>query len=290
MVKYLMVSYADRTENYKNYMRDTELTAGRAESSEDALRTMKGIPKEERPYEKCFEHGAESLTDAELLAVILRTGVKGESALELSRKLLARGKEANGLLGIYHMSISDLTKVKGLGRVKAVQLKCVAELSRRIARATFSEGMSFKEPKSVARYYMEELRHREQEVLMLVMLNSKGRLLKDQIISQGTVSGSLTSPREIFIEAMRNQAVNIILLHNHPSGDPTPSREDIILTQRVRKAGAIVGIELLDHIIIGDCQAVSMREQPFWRAKESMRGTMNVISEDLWDRSGDRYD
>ncbi len=277
-------------EQIRNEMENTKLSANGAEPSQETLRTMKGIPKEERPYEKCFAHGAESLTDAELLAVILRTGAKGESALELSRKILAQNKEANGLLGIYHMSISDLTKVKGLGRVKAIQLKCVAELSRRIARATFSDGVSFKEPESVARYYMEEMRHREREVLMLVMLNSKGRLLKDQIISQGTVSGSLTSPREIFIEAMRNQAVSIILLHNHPSGDPTPSKEDIALTQRVRKAGAILGIELLDHIIIGDCQAVSMREQTFWHAEEAVRGTSNVISEDLWDRSGDRYD
>ncbi len=271
-------------------MRNTDFSVNHAESFGEALHTMRSIPKEERPYEKCFEHGAESLTDAELLAVILRTGVKGESALELSRKILAQSTEANGLLGIYHMSISDLTKVKGLGRVKAIQLKCVAELSRRIARSTFSEGISFKEPKSVAKYYMEELRHLEQEVLMLAMLNSKGRLLRDQVISKGTVRASLISPREIFIEAMRNQAVSIILLHNHPSGDPTPSKEDISLTQRVRKAGAIVGIELLDHIIIGDCQAISMREQKFWCEEESVRGTLHVVSEDLWDRSGDRYD
>ncbi len=271
-------------------MKDTELSANQAEFSGDAPRTMRSLPKEERPYEKCFEHGAESLTDAELLAVILRTGIRGESALELSRKVLSQTKEASGLLGIYHMSISDLTKVKGLGRVKAIQLKCIAELSRRIARATFSEGVSFHEPETVARYYMEELRHLEQEIIMIAMLNSKGRLLKDQVISKGTVRASLISPREIFIEAMRNQAVSIILVHNHPSGDPTPSKDDIILTQRVRKAGAIVGIELLDHIIIGDCQAISMREQDFWREEKSVRGTLHVISEDLRDRSGNRYD
>ncbi len=285
-----MVLYADRAENFRYTMKNTDLSVNCAEPSNGTLCTMKHMPKEERPYEKCFEHGAESLTDAELLAVILRTGVKGESALELSRKILSLNREASGLLGIYHMSISDLTKVKGLGRVKAIQLKCIAELSRRIARATFSEGISFKEPETVAKYYMEELRHLEQEILLLAMLNSKGRLLKDQVISKGTVRASLISPREIFIEALRNQAVSIILLHNHPSGDPTPSREDIVLTQRVRKAGAIVGIELLDHIIIGDCQAVSMREQAFWHMKESVRGSLDVISEDLWDRSGNGYD
>ncbi len=246
-------------------MKEARSSIGDEAFLQESPRTMRSIPKEERPYEKCLEHGAEALSDAELLAVVLRTGVKGESALELSRKVLAQHGEANGLLGIYHMSISDLTKVKGLGRVKAIQLKCVAELSRRIARATFSEGVIFKEPETVARYYMEELRHQEQEVLMLAMLNSKGRLMKDQVISKGTVRASLISPREIFIEAVRNQAVSIIMLHNHPSGDPMPSPEDLLLTRRVRKAGHILGIELQDHIIIGDCRAVSMREQGFWQ-------------------------
>ncbi len=246
-------------------MNDTQQSAGRAEQETAVPQTMKSIPKDERPYEKCLSRGAESLTDAELLAVILRTGSRGESALELSRKILAQYGEANGLLGIYHMSISDLTRTRGLGKVKAVQLKCVAELSRRIAKATFSGGLYFRDPATVAQYYMEELRHQEQEVLMLVMLNSKGKLLKDQIISKGTVRSSLISPREIFIEAVRGRAVSILLLHNHPSGIPDPSREDIALTQRVREAGSLLGIELLDHIIIGDCQAVSMREQGFWQ-------------------------
>lgn len=255
----------DRAESIGDRMNDTELSANHAEPSDCASHTMKSIPKEERPYEKCLARGPESLSDAELLAVVLRTGSRGESALELSRKVLAQHGEANGLLGIYHMSISDLTRIRGLGKVKAIQLKCIAELSKRIAKSTFSEGVYFKDPSTVARYYMEELRHQEQEVLMLVMLNSKGRLLKDQIISKGTVRASLVSPREIFIEAVRSRAVSILMLHNHPSGIPDPSREDIALTMRVRQAGSLLGIELLDHIIIGDCQAVSMREQGFWQ-------------------------
>ena len=230
-----------------------------------ASKTMKSIPKEERPYEKCLAHGAGVLSDAELLAVILRTGSKGESALELSRKVLAQHGEGSGLLGIYHMSISDLTRVKGLGKVKAIQLKCVAELSKRISRQTFSDGISFKDPAAVARYYMEEMRHQEQEILMLAMLNSKGLLIADQVISKGTVRAAMSSPREIFIEAVRHHAVSIILLHTHPSGIPDPSREDILMTRRVRDAGRLLGIELLDHIIIGDCQAVSMREQGIWQ-------------------------
>lgn len=229
--------------------------------------TMKSIPKEERPYEKCLEGGAEVLTDAELLAVILRTGVKGESALDLSRKVLAGNEERSGLLGIYHMSISDLKQIRGVGDVKAVQIHCIAELSKRIARTKFSEGVRFQNPVSVAQYYMEEMRHLEQEILMLVMLDTKCRLIRDLVISKGTVQNSIISPREIFIEAIRNQAVRIILLHNHPSGIPDPSQDDMVLTQRIREAGAIIGIELLDHIIIGDCQAVSMREQGYWQTE-----------------------
>lgn len=228
-------------------------------------KTMKNIPKEERPYEKCIANGAESLSDAELLSVILRTGSKGESALELSRKVLAGYGGKSGLLGIYHMSISDLIKMRGIGRVKAVQLKCVAELSRRFARTTFSDTVSFTNPSDVAMYYMEELRHCEQETLVLAMLNSKGRLIRDKVISKGTVRSSLISPREIFIEALHHGAVSILLLHNHPSGIPDPSREDVLLTLRVKEAGAMLGIELLDHIIIGDRQAVSMREQGIWQ-------------------------
>ena len=238
------------------------------QSASGSIATMKSIPKEERPYEKCLQQGASSLSDAELLAVILRTGAKGESALELSRKVLALQGEGTGLLGIYHMSISDLTKVRGIGLVKAVQLKCIAELSKRISRSQFSDGISFRNPRTVAEYNMEELRHLEQEVMLLVMLNSKGIRIADKIISKGTVNGALISPREIFIEAMRSQAVSILLLHNHPSGNPDPSPEDISMTLQVKEAGRILGIELVDHIIIGDRQAVSMREQGLWQEDE----------------------
>lgn len=221
---------------------------------------MKAIPAGERPYEKCLSGGAEALSDAELLAVILRTGAQGLSALELSRTILADQGTGSGLLGIYHKSVSDLQKIRGVGKVKAVQLKCIAELSRRFARAQASGGLSFSNPGTVAEYYMEELRHEEQEVLLVLMLNSKSVLLHEEIISRGTVRASLISPREIYISALRYRAVGIILLHNHPSGIPDPSRDDIQFTQRVLAAGKLIGIELLDHIIIGDRQAVSMRE------------------------------
>lgn len=221
---------------------------------------MKDLPKQEMPYEKCWQAGAGSLTDAELLSVILRTGSKGEPAIELSRNILSQAK-GNGLLGIYHMSLAELMGIRGVGRVKAVQLKCIAELSRRIAKTQAARSVNFTDPETVAEYYMEDFRHEEQEKLLIIMLNCKGGLLGEEVVSKGTVNGTMISPREIFLSAMKFQAVSIILLHNHPSGDPTPSEEDFLLTKRVRESGELLGIPLLDHIIIGDQQAVSFRQQ-----------------------------
>ena len=222
--------------------------------------TMKCLPKEERPYEKCWHSGAGSLTDAELLSVILRTGSRGEPALELSRRVLSLSTE-EGLLGIYHLSLAELVKVRGIGKVKAIQLKCIAELSRRIAKTQAGSSLSFSDPETVAEYYMEDFRHEEQEKLLLLLLNSKGRLLGEEVISKGTVNATLISPREIFLCAFRYHAVSIILLHNHPSGNPTPSEEDRLMTKRVKESGILLGIELLDHIVIGDHKAVSFRRE-----------------------------
>lgn len=222
--------------------------------------TMKNLPLQEMPYEKCWSSGAGSLTDAELLSIILRTGSRGEPALDLSRKLLSlAGQE--GLLGIYHISLAELTKIKGIGKVKAIQLKCIAELSRRMAKQQAGRSLVFTDPDTVADYYMEDFRHEEQEKLLLIMLNSKGKLLGEEVISQGTVNATLISPREIFLCALRYHAVSVIILHNHPSGNPQPSQEDLVLTRRVRESGELLGIELLDHIIIGDHQAVSFRKE-----------------------------
>lgn len=221
--------------------------------------TMKHLPKEEMPYEKCWSSGAGSLTDAELLAVILRTGSKGEPALDLSRKLLSLSAK-EGLLGLYHISLSELMKIKGIGKVKAVQLKCIAELSRRMAKQQARNNLVFNDPHTIAEYYMEDFRHEEQEKMMVLLLNSKGNLLGEEVLSLGTVNATLISPREIFLCAFQYHAVSIILLHNHPSGNPEPSNADIELTWRVKECGELLGIELLDHIIIGDQQAVSFRQ------------------------------
>lgn len=218
---------------------------------------MSELPLQEQPYEKCLAGGAGSLTDAELLSVILRTGSRGEPAVALSSRLLAK-EHMGGLLGLMHTSVPELMRIRGIGRVKAVQLLCVAELSRRIAKSQAMANLHFTDPASVADYYMEDLRHLEQEVLMVLLLDTKGGRLGEEILSRGTVNATIISPREIFICALRYHAVSIVLLHNHPSGNPQPSPEDISLTERVRDAGHLIGIDLIDHIIIGDQRYVSM--------------------------------
>lgn len=219
------------------------------------------ICKDERPYEKCLKHGAVSLTDTELLAVLLRTGIKGLDVLELSKYLLGPQCGDEGILNIHNLTFEKLTTIKGIGTVKAVQILCLSEFAKRLAKANAKEGLTFTLPSSIAEYYMEELRHQKQEHMKLLMLNTKSKLLGESDISKGTVNASLVSPRELFIEALNKEAVSIILLHNHPSGDPTPSKTDFLLTKRVKEAGDIIGIELLDHIIIGDNCYISFAEK-----------------------------
>lgn len=209
-----------------------------------------------------YGEGAEHLTDAELLSIILRTGSKGENSLELAERILALNCPGEGILGLLHLSLPQLMSVKGIGKVKGVQLMCIGELSRRIWKKKHMERvMRFEEPEQVAAYYREDLRHMEQEQFFLMMFNTRQMLIGERMMSKGTVNASLAGTREIYIEALRYQAVSLILVHNHPSGDPEPSKEDILLTERVRKAGELMGIRLLDHIVIGDSAYVSMKER-----------------------------
>lgn len=228
---------------------------------ENQRNTIRELPAPERPYEKCMAMGASALSDAELLAVILRTGTKGQGALETARKILSLSPAAEGLLGLHHLTVNELKKVPGIGMVKAVQLSCIGELSKRMTRKSIDREELFSSPDVVAAYFMEEMRHKEKEELRVVFLNTKGRRLHDTVISIGTVNSSMVSPREIFLEALKFQAVSIILLHNHPSGDPAPSREDILVTGRVAEAGKLIGISLTDHIIIGDRCYISLKER-----------------------------
>ena len=224
-------------------------------------RKIKELPNEDRPYEKCAAQGPEALTDAELLAVMLRTGTRGENSLELAKRLLTQC-QPEGLLGLMHLSLPELMELRGIGRVKGIELLCVGELSRRIWKSVARDNVpAFTDPARIAGYYMEDMRHMEQEELRLMMLNTKNTLIRDSLIFRGTVNLSVASPREIFIEAMRYHAVSVILIHNHPSGDPSPSREDQRMTAQMKEAGALLGIRLLDHIIIGNQTYFSFKER-----------------------------
>jgi len=227
----------------------------------DKNNKLREILEEERPYEKCLKYGAGNLTDVELLAVLLRTGTKGMNALELARMILKTAEEEDNLLVIHQLSLQKLRKIKGIGKVKSIQILCLSELARRLAKTTAKEGLSFSEPSSIAEYYMEDMRHQKQEITKLLMLNTKGKLLGESVLTKGTVNSSLVSPREIFIDALEHDAVSIILIHNHPSGDPTPSENDFLVTKRIKEAGEMLGIELLDHIVIGDNCYISFAEQ-----------------------------
>ena len=224
--------------------------------------TIKELPESSRPYEKCLQGGPSGLSDSELLAVILRSGVPGNNSLALANQILSLTKDTSypGLLGLMHMSLPDLMKVNGIGKVKAIQLKCIGELSKRMASAVARPGLSFNDPITIAKYYMEHLRHEEQEVLIVMLLDGKNHLIGEQTLSRGTVNATLITPREVFLEAMKFHAVSVILVHNHPSGDPTPSDDDIKITERVYRSGELLGVRLLDHVVIGDHKYVSFRE------------------------------
>lgn len=222
--------------------------------------TVKQLPESERPYEKCERFGAEALSDAELIAVILRTGSKKERVTELAVRVLNHSKQQKGLLGLHYMTLQELCKISGIGKVKAVQLLCIAELAKRMAVQTREERLSFHHPESIADTYMQVMRHLKKEEVMLLMLDGKMRRIADKVIATGTVNAAVLDTREIFIEALRYEAVYVVVLHNHPSGNPTPSKEDIAVTGRLKQAGELIGIPLKDHIIIGDNTYSSMQE------------------------------
>ncbi|MDE7297876.1 MAG: DNA repair protein RadC [Lachnospiraceae bacterium] len=220
---------------------------------------MKDMPVSERPYEKCERHGTSALSEAELLAIVLQTGTRRESAVELAQRILLQNPEQS-LLGLAGMSYQELTALRGIGRVKAIKLMAILELAKRLSGMSFRKKPVFTEPGAIADYYMQKLRFLTVEQVHVLFFNTKCIFLGDKLLTVGTVNSSLLSPREIFIEAVKRNAVNIILVHNHPSGDPTASREDIAITSRIAQAGRLLEISLLDHIIIGDNRYFSFKE------------------------------
>ena len=193
-------------------------------NNEEILR-IKELPAEERPYERLEMYGAQILSDSELLAIIIKTGSKNQRSIDLAQKILSLDK--NGIAGIHNLSLKELQTIQGIGRVKAIQIKAIAELSTRISKGKALEKISINSPSSIANIYMEEMRYLDREHLKVVLLDTKNNIIMDRNLSIGTVNASLINPREVFIHALKNFAVQIIIIHNHPSGDPSPSKEDI---------------------------------------------------------------
>lgn len=219
--------------------------------------------KEARPYERFLKFGGESLTDAELLAIILRTGTKDKNATELAEEILQLQSSMQGkLIGLHQLSLEELRSVPGIGEVKAVKVKAIGELATRMAKQSVRKNPNqrFDSPEAIAEYYMESFRHQTVEMVLLVLLDNKGHLLGERVISQGTVNASLLSPREIFIQALKFDASSIILIHNHPSGDAAPSRQDRVITGQIYECSKLMNIPLIDHIIIGDHTYSSFQE------------------------------
>ena len=213
-----------------------------------------------RPYEKQAVLGAEGLSDAELLAIIIRSGTRDRDALGLAEELLTLYGNRDGLLNLMYFSQADFQSIKGIGPVKAAQLCAISELSKRIWKARAVHSTAFPTPSSIADYFKEELRYCHQEKVMLLLLDSKHRLIRSLTISQGTVNASLISPREIFYEAIRYRAAFFAVVHNHPSGCISPSAADREFASILFVMGRMMNIHLLDCIIIGDNEFLSFSE------------------------------
>lgn len=208
---------------------------------------LKQITLEQRPRERAKEKGIESLSDAELVAILLEKGTKGENVIDLSNRLIS----TFGLQRLNSLSLQELMKIKGIKLAKASKLLAAFELSRRVKSGRLC-GKTIRKPSDVASYYIQRLKDLKREHFIAVFLDSKNKIIKDEIIFIGTLNGSLIHPREVFKEAIRNSANSIILIHNHPSGDVNPSDEDIQVNKVLIGAGDLVGIKVLDHLIIGN--------------------------------------
>lgn len=215
------------------------------------------IPKEYRPREKLLKYGANNLTDEELLAIILGTGNKCEDVLELSKRIL---KDIGGIHGLLTCSVDEFMAIKGIKTAKATQISSVCEIYKRLTKPR-NRKSRIKKPSDIASLVMNDIFFMDQEVFILITLNSKNNVLSKKEIFRGSLNSSLVHPREVFKEALKDSAASIIVCHNHPSGDPTPSKEDINITKRIKECGKIMGIDLLDHIIIGDKSYISLKEE-----------------------------
>lgn len=220
--------------------------------------SIQSLPLDERPRERLFKRGAEALSNSELLAIILGSGMKGKSVVQLAQELLVK---FGGLEGLAEATVEELCEVKGLGIAKAIQLRALVALAGRLAQKGQGAKVKIDHPQSAYNILREELDNQKKELFAVVMMDTKGFLINQQIVSMGTLSNSLIHPREVFYPAIRHKAATILLAHNHPSGDPTPSNEDIAVTEKLVDVGKIMGIPVRDHLIIGRECYLSLRQQ-----------------------------
>ncbi|WP_442962140.1 RadC family protein [Pseudogracilibacillus sp. SE30717A] len=221
---------------------------------------MRDVPKEERPRERLIKYGESHLSNQELLAILLGSGTQNESVMDLSNRVLMHFE---GLKLLSDATIEELTSIKGIGNAKGIIILAALELGRRINRYKPEEKYIIRSPEDGADYVMEEMRNLNQEHLVVLFLNTKNQIIHRQTIFIGSLNASIVHPREIFREAVKRSAASIICAHNHPSGDPSPSKEDIHVTRRLVEAGKIMGIELLDHLVIGNNSFTSLKEKGY---------------------------
>src|SRR3989344_253839 len=212
---------------------------------------IKDLPDSSKPRERFIKHGPEVLSDAELFAIILRTGTPGENVVDMSNRLIS---EYN-LNKLFECSLKELQEIKGIGPSKAMQILAMAELGKRYNQLKQTEDKDQRKiscAKDVFDYFHERLKDEKQEHFYILMLNSQNNIIGEHLVSKGILDASILHPREVFKPAIKNSASKIILVHNHPSGDPNPSQEDLEITKRIEEAGRMVDIKVLDHVIIGN--------------------------------------
>lgn len=221
--------------------------------------TIKELPETERPREKLYRQGPETLSNEELLAIIIRTGTRTETSIELAKKVLSR--DNRGLVYLRDTTLQELMETKGVGECKAAQILAAIEIGKRINHHTALNKVKINQPGSVAELFMDEMRYLQKEHFRIILLDTKNQIIAMEEISIGTLNASIVHPRDVFKIAIKRNANSIILIHNHPSGDPTPSKEDINITNRLLDVGELVGIRVLDHIVIGDNRYISFKQK-----------------------------
>lgn len=221
--------------------------------------SIKKLPTSERPYEKAQMYGIENLSNSELLAIIIKTGTKEKTSVELAQEILSiESKNKENIQFLQDISIEEFMNIKGIGRVKAIQIKAICELTKRMSRPIENIETKIRTSDNVAQLLMNEMKYEKREKLKVLVLNTKNVLLKIIDVSYGGTNSATVEPKDVLTEPIKMGAPRIILVHNHPSGDPTPSEEDIELTKRIYKAASILGISLLDHVVIGNNKYASI--------------------------------